>query len=339
MLGRHLVLLRHGPHGHGDREAHVVSACRPITAWLLLVLSLTVAVFLPASALADDGWPRRFDNADGTRTMLAAAPRRVLSTSVTVTGTLLAIEAPVIASAGNANGRFFDQWAAVARARGLKPSWPAGQVDLEAAYAARPDLIVVSATGADSAREQLDALRAIAPVIVVDYSHQTWQELALQLGRALGTEAAATRAVAGFDTRVAAARARLRVPQGKVNIISYNGPGTNNPIATPASPHARLLAALGFRIEAPDPAWHVALGRPGDFVWAPYEALTRLTAQTTFVLRADADDAEAMLRDPVLANLPSVRARQVYGLGRDAFRIDAYSAGQILDALLERFGT
>lgn len=84
----------------------MVSAGRPITAWLLLVLSLTVAVFLPASALADDGWPRRFDNADGTRTMLAAAPRRVLSTSVTVTGTLLAIEAPVIASAGNANGRF-----------------------------------------------------------------------------------------------------------------------------------------------------------------------------------------------------------------------------------------
>ncbi|WYX23548.1 hypothetical protein WJ969_23750 [Achromobacter xylosoxidans] len=37
------------------------------------MLSLTVAVFLPASALADDGWPRRFDNADGTRTMLAAA--------------------------------------------------------------------------------------------------------------------------------------------------------------------------------------------------------------------------------------------------------------------------
>jgi iron complex transport system substrate-binding protein len=46
-----------------------------------------------------------------------------------------------------------------------------------------------------------------------------------------------------------------------------------------------------------------------------------------------------LLRDPVLANLPSVAAGQVYGLGRDAFRIDAYSAGQIIDTLLERFGT
>ena len=66
-----------------------------------------------------------------TRTTLAGAARRVLSTSVTVTGTLLAIDAPVIASAGGANGRFFEQWAGVAHEHGLKPLWPAGQVDLE----------------------------------------------------------------------------------------------------------------------------------------------------------------------------------------------------------------
>lgn len=307
--------------------------------WLAALL---MAFALGAEAVHADtasDWPRRFENADGTQTTLAAPALRVLSTSVTVTGTLLAIDAPLIASAGGANGRFFDQWAAVARDRGLKPLWPAGQVDLEAAYAARPDLIIISASGADSAHEQLDALRAIAPVIVVDYSHQTWQELAMQLGRALGTEAAAARAIAGFDARIVAARARLRIPEGTVNIVSYNGPGTSNPIATPESPHARLLASLGFRIEAPDPAWHVALGTPGDFVWAPYEALTRLTARTTFVLRVEASGASALLRDPVLANLPSVAAGQVYGLGRDAFRIDAYSAGQIIDTLLERFGT
>ena len=140
-------------------------ARRRLAAWLM-----ALALGLGASAQAETApdWPRRFDNADGTQTTLAAAPRRVLSTSVTVSGTLLAIEAPLVASAGSANGRFFDQWAAVARERGLTPLWPAGQVDLEAAYAARPDLIIVSATGADSAREQLDALRAIAPVIVVD---------------------------------------------------------------------------------------------------------------------------------------------------------------------------
>lgn len=304
-----------------------------------LLMAFALGASGSAQAQTSPDWPRRFDNADGTRTTLAGAARRVLSTSVTVTGTLLAIDAPVIASAGGANGRFFEQWAGVAREHGLKPLWPAGQVDLEAAYAARPDLIIVSATGADSAREQLDALRTIAPVIVVDYSHQTWQELAMQLGRALGIETAAASAIARFDARVAAARARLRVPEGMVNIVSYNGPGTNNPIATPASPQARLLASLGFRIEAPDPAWHVALGAPGDFVWAPYEVLTRLTARTTFVLRADASGANALLRDPVLANLPSVRAGQVYALGRDAFRIDAFSAGQIIDILLERFGT
>lgn len=223
---------------------------------------MALALGLGASAQAETApdWPRRFDNADGTQTTLTVAPRRVLSTSVTVSGTLLAIDAPLIASAGGANGRFFDQWAPVARERGLTPLWPAGQVDLEAAYAARPDLIIVSATGADSAREQLDALRAIAPVIVVDYSHQTWQELAVQLGRALGIEAAAARAIADFDARVAAARARLRIPKA---------PSTSSATTAraPTIPSPRRPA----RMRACWPRW--ASGsrrpiRPGTWRWA-----------------------------------------------------------------------
>lgn len=289
------------------------------------------------SGTAAPGWPRRFENADGSVTEIVRRPRRILSTSVTATGTLLAIGAPLAASAGSANGAFFEQWAAVARERGVTRLWPAGQVDLEAAYAAQPDLIVVSGNGADSAREQFDRLQAIAPAIMVDYGRQDWQGLAVRLGLALGMEAEARDAIARFDARVAEARARLRIPEGLANIVSYNGPGVDNPIATANSPHARLLQALGFRIESADPAWHGALGQAGDFVWAPYEALTRLTAQTTFVLRADDTGAAAMLRDPVLANLPSVRARQVYGLGRNSFRIDAYSAGEIIDGLLARF--
>ena len=116
-----------------------MTACRGLAAWLM---ALALGLGAAAHAETAPDWPRRFDNADGTQTTLVAAARRVLSTSVTVTGTLLAIEAPLVASAGGANGRVFDHGAAVARERGLKALWPAGQVDLEAAYAARPDLII-----------------------------------------------------------------------------------------------------------------------------------------------------------------------------------------------------
>ncbi|MDM9317674.1 Fe2+-enterobactin ABC transporter substrate-binding protein, partial [Escherichia coli] len=41
------------------------------------------------------GWPRTFHNADDTVTSIPQQPKRILSTAVSVTGTLLAIDAPL----------------------------------------------------------------------------------------------------------------------------------------------------------------------------------------------------------------------------------------------------
>lgn len=280
----------------------------------------------------------RFANADGTITDIPAIPRRILSTSASVTGTLLAIDAPLIASASAANGQYFPQWADVAKERGIENIWPAGDVDIEAAIAVKPDLIVVSTGGADSALAQRAELAAIAPTILVDYGSQSWQDLAIRLGKATGLEKQAAARIAAFDRYVADARAKIAVPAGQVNIISYNGSGTTNPIATAAGAHGRLLAGLGFTVEDPDPAWHAAAEARGDFVWAPYEMLPRLTASTTFLLRANDARVAAFLNDPVLANLPSVRARRIQSLGANSFRIDYYSATQIVDGIVKTFG-
>ena len=43
------------------------------------------------------------------------------------------------------------------------------------------------------------------------------------------------------------------------------------------------------------------------------------------------------MADPLLANLPSVRAGQVYPLGETSFRIDYYSARQIVELLAGYF--
>ncbi|PTY38782.1 Fe2+-enterobactin ABC transporter substrate-binding protein [Saccharospirillum sp. MSK14-1] len=285
------------------------------------------------------GWPREFINADGSTTVIAQAPERILSTSVTISGTLLAIDAPMIASATTPNGDFFGQWADVAEERHLQALWPAGRLDLEAAYAVAPDLIVVSRNGGDSALENKAQLEAIAPVIVLDYGDQTWQSLARRLGEATGLEAQVEQRIDGFDAYVARSREQMNLPATTANLISYNGPGMSNPIATVEAPQARLLHALGFEIEAPDPDWHSRSNRDSnDFVWAQYEHLTQLTAPASFLIRAEADRAEDFLNDPVLANLPSVQAGQVYGLGIHSFRIDYYSARKVVDGLVEQFG-
>lgn len=292
----------------------------------------------PTPAETADAWNRTFLNADGSATLIPTKPRRILSTSPSITGTLLAIDAPVVASVSAANGAFFAQWAGVAKARRVQNAWSAGGVDLEIARATRPDLIVVSMGGADSAREHLAELRAIAPTIVLDYGGQSWQSLAVKLGQATGLETKAAARIAQFDTHVAAARERITPPKGEVNIISYNGPGARNPIATADGAHGRLLTAMGFKVEDPDRRWHSTAEAPSDFVWAPYENLVRLRADTTFLVRGGDDRAEAFLNDPVLANLPSVRGRRVVALGANSFRIDYYSATEIVDRLTREFG-
>lgn len=300
-----------------------------------VLLSLAVAT---RGAEAEEGWPRNFVNADGSTTVIPGKPQRIFSTSVSSTGTLLAINAPVVASGSAGNGTFFAQWAALARERKVESAWPAGTVDLEAVYAAQPDLIVVAVSGASSARDQMDAFRQVAPTILIDDLGKAWQALADEFGKATGLEKAAADTVADFDAQVAAARARIRVPDGMANIISFNGPGQANPIARLGSAHAALLASLGFSIEDPNPAWHTQANDRGDFVWASYEHLIDLKAQTTFLLRVDDSKVAAFTGDPLLVNLPSVRNGQVYGLGVNSFRIDYFSAREIVDDIVKTFG-
>ncbi|MGC2857416.1 Fe2+-enterobactin ABC transporter substrate-binding protein [Novispirillum sp. DQ9] len=304
------------------------------TAAIVLTAAMTTAAAQETPAA---GWPRSVANADGSLTTIPAPPRRILSTSVTITGTLLAIEAPVAASATTTSGHFFAQWEAIAQARRVEKVWPAGSVDLEAAYAVAPDLIVVSSGGADSALAQVEELRQIAPTLVLDYGGMTWQELARRLGEATGREAEVGEKLAAFDAFLAEARASIAVPPGKANIVSYNGPGTLNPIATSDGVHGRLLAALGFTMESPPHEWHGDSNPVADFVRAQYEHLTALTAPTTFLLSAGDERARAFLDDPILANLPAVRSGQVYGLGVNSFRIDFYSAREIVDGIVARF--
>lgn len=293
--------------------------------------------FVASGQSAAQGWPRTFHNADGSVTAIAKKPERILSTAVSVTGTLLAIEAPVVASATAVNGQFLGQWRSLARAKKVATLWPAGSVDLEQAWATAPDLIVVSINGADSARAQLADLQAIAPVILVNYGNQTWQELARRLGEALGLEKEATARIAGFDALISKTRKELHLPAGKANIIHFNGAGAVNPVAMPESVHARLLRSLGFEIEAPNPAWQSNLTRSDDFIWVEYENLTQLKAETTFLVSAGDERVSEFINDPLLRHLPSARNRQVYSLGRHTFRVDYFSACEMVQEIARHF--
>ncbi len=127
-------------------------------------------------------WPRQITDSRGTHT-LESQPQRIVSTSVTLTGSLLAINAPVIASgATTPNNRvaddqgFLRQWSKVAKERKLQRLY-IGEPSAEAVAAQMPDLILISATGGDSALALYDQLSTIAPTLIINYDDKSWQAL------------------------------------------------------------------------------------------------------------------------------------------------------------------
>jgi iron complex transport system substrate-binding protein len=143
---------------------------------------LGIFVFGLSAATAAD-WPRQVTDSKGSHT-LDHKPLRIVSTSVTLTGSLLAIDAPVIASgATTPNNRFADdqgflrQWGEVAKSRNVARIY-IGEPNAEAVAAQMPDLILISATGGDSALSLYDQLSTIAPTLVINYDDKSWQAAA-----------------------------------------------------------------------------------------------------------------------------------------------------------------
>lgn len=277
---------------------------------------------------------------------LARPPQRIVSTSVTLTGTLLTIEAPVIATAatqGNSDvsdGQgFFKQWAEVAQARGLKALYQ-GEPDAEAIAASEPDLIVVAATGGDSALKLYEQLSQIAPTLVVSYDDRGWQDLATVLARATGRETQAQAVIDHFAARLLATRQRLRLPAQPTTAMVYYEDGSGANVWTPDSAQGRLLTDLGFTLaEVPAAVrGNVSMGVRKDIIQVSGEHFaTALQGHTLLLFSADERQVAQVKANKFLAQVPSVAQGRVHAMGLDTFRLDYYSSGNLLDRLARQF--
>ena len=335
------------------RPAHAVAALATAAALALAGCSSTAAESTTASessfvapAAQEAAFPRTVTHELGD-TEIPAAPERIVSTSITITGALLAIDAPLAASAATTpvegltdeNG-FFSQWADVAVERGVEVLYPNLEIDIEAIIAADPDLIILSMTGAEAAGDYYDELAAIAPTIAVNYSNKTWQEVTVLAGEWTGLEAQAETVVSGFDATVADAAASLALPEGSTQAIVYNNLEWDSAVGKPGGPHATLLSALGFDIVGADDALDTAEQARDDFAFIAPENLNQaFTGDTILLVNGSDTEKDALLGAELLANVPAVVNEQVYPLGPTSFRIDYYSALEIVDTIVGYFGS
>ncbi|WP_312464570.1 Fe2+-enterobactin ABC transporter substrate-binding protein [Pantoea endophytica] len=296
-------------------------------------------------AYAEQGWPRTVQGANGSIT-LNHAPQRIVSTSVTLTGSLLAIDAPVIASGATApNSRladdqgFFRQWSDVAKKQRLQRLY-IGEPNAEAVAAQAPDLIIVSATGNDSAIKLAEQFSAIAPTLVVNYDDKSWQDVVTQLGQATGHEAQAAQRIKAFDDREAALKKAITLPPQPVSAMVWNGGGRAVNVWTAASAQGKLLEQLGFTLATPPATVEQghSMGQRKDIIQLSGENVASgLTGKTFLLFAADDKTTQSVLNNPFLAQNAAVQGKQVYELGVDSFRLDYYSASNLLARLEKLF--
>lgn len=312
--------------------------CKPLVFLGIFVLGIT-------SAMAAE-WPRQVTDSRGTHT-LPTKPLRIVSTSVTLTGSLLAIDAPVIASgATTPNNRFADeqgflrQWGEIARQRNVARLY-IGEPNAEAVAAQMPDLILISATGGDSALPLYDQLSTIAPTLIINYDDKSWQALLTQLGEITGHEKEAAARISQFNQQLADVKARMKLPPQPVSALVYTPAAHSANLWTEDSAQGQLMQQLGFTL-APLPAnLHASQsqGKRHDIVQLGGENLAAgLNGEALFLFASDQKDADALSQNPLLAHLPAVQDHRVYALGAETFRLDYYSATRVLQRLAALFG-
>lgn len=308
----------------------------------LLLLSLFV-LGLTSAAAAD--WPRQVTDSRGVHT-LESKPTRIVSTSVTLTGSLLAIDAPIVASGATtpnnrvADGQgFLRQWGDIAKQRKIARLY-IGEPSAEAVAAQMPDLILISATGGDSALALYDQLSAIAPTLIINYDDKSWQALLTQLGAITGHEKQAAERIAAFDKQLAQVKQQMTLPPQPVNAIVYTAAAHSANLWTTESAQGKLLHQLGFTL-ADLPAGlqtSTSQGKRHDIIQLGGENLaTGLNGEGLFVFAGDEKDVAAIYANPLLAHLPSVKNKRVWALGTETFRLDYYSAMLVLQRLNAMF--
>ncbi len=292
-----------------------------------------------------EGWPKSISDSYGT-IELEKPPKRIVSTSVSITGTLLAINAPLIASGGtrpntkvsDENG-FFKQWNHIAYDRGVKPLYQ-GVASAEAVAKQKPDLIIVSATGGDSAVKLYKQFSTIAPTLVINYDDKSWQELARLLASITNQETESESTILEFKTKLSSLKNKLTLPPQPVSALVYYGDGRGGNFWTRESAQGRILSALGFTISPLPEALkdNHQMGKRKDIVPVNGEKFAdAITGNSVLLFAADDSTAQQVKNNKFIAHLTPVKQGYVYSMGNDSFRLDYYSSMNLLSTLESSF--
>lgn len=299
-----------------------------------------------SSSPGGGAWPRTITHPLG-ETTISKQPERIVSTSPVLTGTLLALNAPVIASGGSApnaegfdeNG-FFTHWSGLAKEKGVTVIYKNGELDLEAVIAQKPDLIIVAASGGDSQAESYAQLAGIAPTVSVDYNEVGWEEATNTLATVTGQEVTAAERLKEYDEKLAVLKESMTPPSDPVQAIVFT-PGQGSAFAKVGGPHDKILKKLGITLDGTDlSSKDVGVGgnTRNDFAFLSEEAtVSALTSENLLLVGGDESYVTKLKSNPSYTNIPAVKSGKVVALGLPSFKLDYYSALDMAQHVAEAY--
>ncbi len=228
------------------------------------------------------------------------------------------------------------QWADKAKEKGVESMWQL-QPNVEAILAQNPDLVIMSSVGGDQALDLYDQLASDVPVMVIDYSDKSWEDVTTMMGKATGLEKNADEVIKKYEDRVTEVKNSINLPPQPVNIVSMTPESMN--FFTSESAQGRIFTSVGFEVATPpqELIGETSIGRQrSDAVGVvPENFGPALTGETVFAqtLKAEGKTSDKIRQNPQLAQAPAVTAGRLYDLNPDAFRIDYYSAMNVLNTL------
>ena len=140
-----------------------------------------------------------------------------------------------------------------------------------------------------------------------------------------------------YEDRVTEVKNGINLPPQPVNIVSMTPDSMN--FFTPESAQGRIFTSVGFEVATPpqELIGETSIGRQrSDAVGVvPENFGPALTGETVFAqtLKAEGKTSDKIRQNPQLAQAPAVTAGRLYDLNPDAFRIDYYSAMNVLNTL------
>ncbi|MFI5504168.1 iron-enterobactin transporter periplasmic binding protein [Corynebacterium kutscheri] len=189
--------------------------------------------------------------------------------------------------------------------------------------------------------DSVDQLRKIAPVLVIDYSGASWQDVTMKIGEATGYEENAKKVIADFDQRLAEVKDKITVSEGTTSAFIIFGDGSGAAALTMQAPQVQILRDLGFSMaEIPDSVkGDTSMGaNRQDIVSLSLENVQKgLVGDTWIAIAADEKARRALVEEKSFSTAPAVMTGQIYTTPGETFRLDSYSANILLDSLAESF--